>query len=198
MNNLHPPKRPVIAGIAGSASNILDERNGGVVALAEDRVVPVQVRRGHLGDKKLRTVGIWAGVRIGEASSFIEQQVGGNFILKLIPGIARSIACGIAALNHEIRNYAMKNRAVVEGNTVLGDSFDRLPVFGPGGEPDKILHASRCFVWKQRTSHVPYSSFNDRSRLAGRRMVHERLRRRRGLRTRLSPGERGHRKQKRN
>src|ERR1022692_2334025 len=130
-------------------------------------------------DKKLRAIRIWPGIRVGQPSRTIEEQVGGNFILKLVSRIARSVARRVAALNHEIRNHPMKNSPIVERHTMLGDSFDRLPVFGPTGESDEVLHSDRSLVGKQGTSHVSDG----------------RLRRRSGLRTRLSPGERTHKKQ---
>src|SRR5580700_5700301 len=73
MNNLHWTKGFVIAGVGGHVGNLFYQSDAGLVALAEDGVIAVEVRHGHLRDKKLRSVSVWAGVGIGEAAGLVEQ-----------------------------------------------------------------------------------------------------------------------------
>ena len=54
---LHGAKWAVIC-VFSHASNLLNQRHGGFVALAEDGVIAVQRGIGHFSDKKLRSVGI--------------------------------------------------------------------------------------------------------------------------------------------
>jgi hypothetical protein len=43
VNNLHGTKWPVVSGVGGHARDLFDERDGGVVALAEDGVAAAEV-----------------------------------------------------------------------------------------------------------------------------------------------------------
>src|SRR5205823_10893433 len=112
--DLYRSKRPIIAGIAARAGNLLHERDGGIIALAENRVPAVQVRHRDFGDKELRAVRAWAGVCHGKASGTIEGESRNEFIFEAIAGVAGAVAGGISALDHETGNHAMKDRAVVE------------------------------------------------------------------------------------
>src|SRR5580700_8128898 len=72
VNNLHRTKRAVVLRVGGHARNLFDQRDGGLIALPEDGVVPVQVRLGYLRDEELRAIRSRAGVGVGQASGFIE------------------------------------------------------------------------------------------------------------------------------
>src|SRR5450759_1409816 len=84
--------------------------------LAEDCILagePVSVAD---GDEKLRSVGVGAGVGHRQLSSLVEavwRTFG--FVFELVAGAAETGAQRVAALNHEVGDYAMENGAMVKG-----------------------------------------------------------------------------------
>src|SRR5580704_5852432 len=134
VNNLHRTKRTVIAGVGSLVRDLFHQFHAGFITLAEDGVAPVEMRLGDLRDEELRAVGSRTGVGIGESAGLVEQQVGGNLVLEIDPDVARPIAFGIATLDHEVGNHAMKDSPVVERHAMLGGSANRiLPVLRPRG-----------------------------------------------------------------
>src|SRR5580658_4765989 len=119
MGDLHWPEGTVVARVSSHARDLFDEGHGGFVTLTENGVAPVEMRHSYLGDEELRAVRVRAGVRVSQASGLVEQEIRRHLILECVARIARPIAFGIAALNHELRNDAVKNRAVVERLAVL-------------------------------------------------------------------------------
>jgi hypothetical protein len=82
---------------------------------AENCVLARQPGGGRDGDEKLRAVSIGAGIGHGEFPGFIElvrRALG--FVFKLVAGPTHPSSLGIAALDHEVGNYAMENRSIVE------------------------------------------------------------------------------------
>src|SRR6266851_1806463 len=151
-NVLYPyrAERLVVAGVAGHACDLLFQHNTGVVALAEDGVPAVQMWRRDLRDEELRAVRARSGICHGEAAGTVKHQGGYDFVLELVSGIARAIARRIPALDHEVGNYSMKNRAVVKRHAVLCRTADRiLPVLGAVGQADEVGDCFRCFFFKQ-------------------------------------------------
>ena len=100
---------------------------------AEHAVAVVQERRGGHGDKELAPVGIRPGVGHGEDARLRVLELGVELIGKPVPGAATPRAFRIAALDHEIRNHAMKNGAVIE----------RLPRLGSFRQTDEVLDRAR-------------------------------------------------------
>ena len=85
----------------------------GVVALAEKRVMLIEKIRRLLGDEKLAAIRVRPAVGHRQPARTVEIQVGIELIVEQIAGIAHSGSRRIAALNHELRNDAMKDGAVV-------------------------------------------------------------------------------------
>src|ERR1700692_4802259 len=190
MNNLHRTKRPIIPRISRHPGNLLHQRHRCIVALPKDRIATAQMLavRHVLGNKKLRSVRIRPRIRIRQPPRTVEQQIRRDLVLKLISRIASPIALRIATLNHEPRNHSMKNSPIVKRDAVLGNAAHRtLPIFFPGGEPNKVLYPDRSFVREENAGHITRSGLDNRGRLTCRRMVHRRLRRWRSLRARLPP-----------
>ena len=99
------------------------------------------MRRWHFGDEKLRAIGVGTGVGIGQPAGHIEFHVG-KLICHLEAGAAGAIAQRIPALNHEIRDHAMKDGAIVE--RLIAHHFAGLgilPFFGAGRQADKVGYA---------------------------------------------------------
>src|SRR5580704_9665444 len=98
--------------------------------LAEDAVLVVEPRRGGDGDKELAAVGAGAGIGHGEQAVLRMSEVLMEFVAEFVAGAAAASAFGVAALDHEIWNYAVKDRAVVE----------RLAGLSPLSKRDEVLH----------------------------------------------------------
>ena len=102
-------------------------------------VVVVQQRRGRHGDEELAAVGIGPGVGHREHARLGVLQLGVKLVGEFVSGTAAAGALRIAALDHEIRNHAMKNGAVVE----------RLPGLGSFRQADEVLDRARRLVGEQ-------------------------------------------------
>src|SRR4051812_4479068 len=81
--------------------------------VAEDRVLPVQPRRGIGGDdEELTAVGVRAGV--GHRERAAHDLVVVELVLERVAGAAAAGAGGVAALDHEALDHAVEDDAVVE------------------------------------------------------------------------------------
>src|ERR1017187_2530296 len=89
MRDLRRIKWPVVARIGGEAGDLLHQF--GVIALSEDGVFAVQVRRRNFGDKELRTVGVRAAVGHGQATGLVEGQIG-ELVLEVVTRAAATVA----------------------------------------------------------------------------------------------------------
>src|SRR6266581_8682023 len=135
------------------ARDLFDQLDRGRIALAEDGISAVEAGIWNLGDKKLRAIGIPASICVGKASRTVERQAGRGLILEFVTGVPHTIAGGISALNHELRDDAMKDGAIVERHAVLLRVRDRVgPILGPIREPDKIGNADRSFFLIKRAA----------------------------------------------
>src|ERR1700722_10099724 len=103
---------------------------------AEDGVLAGEPAGVGYGDEELAAVGVGAGVRHGELSFFLEAMFGAlGFVGELVAGAAHARAFGVAALDHELRDDAMEDRAIVELVALLAAAG---PVFGTFGEADEV------------------------------------------------------------
>ena len=135
--------------VGGHASDLLDQFDGGVIALAEDGVLAIEAGIGNFSDEELRAVGVGSGVGVGETPGTIEGEHGRSLVLEFVAGIARAIAFGISALNHETGDHAVKDGAIIKWNAVLLGVRDGAgPVFCAAGEADEILDSDRGYLRK--------------------------------------------------
>ena len=126
-------------------------------------------------------------VRVGEAAGTIELQVRRRLVLELVARIADAVAGGVSALNHEFRDHAMKDGAVVKGTPCffrVGNGVG--PVLGALGQADEVGNADGGLFLKQLAVHVAGSGVDDGGWIAGWRCCgdwrsNRRLRRRCGL-----------------
>src|SRR5580700_3616199 len=120
-----------------------------VVALSEDIVVAVEVRRGNLGDEELGAVGVGAAIGHGEATGNVEGEVA-LFVAEGVAGTSGAVAEGIATLDHEVRNHAMKDSTVVKGTVVHGGAVGGiLPVILAGGAADEVVNRDGRLIGKK-------------------------------------------------
>src|SRR5258708_6173122 len=88
------------------------------------------------GDEELRAIGVGAGVGHGEFAGLLEAVLRAlGLVGELVAGAAHAGALGVAALDHELRNHAMEDAAVVELCALLAAA---VPLFGSFGEADKV------------------------------------------------------------
>ena len=139
------------------AGDGLHHGHAGIVALAKERVVLVERRVCLLGDEELAAVGVRPAVCHRQASRPVEVQVGIEFIVEGVARIAHPRACRVAALNHEIRNHAMKGGAVVI-TLVMLDFFRRWvnPVLCALGQPDEVGDSVRRLLLVELASDAAH------------------------------------------
>src|SRR5579864_2529961 len=82
--------------------------------LPKNSVFTIQPIRCDVGDEELAAVGVGAGVGHGERADLVFAGVVAGFVLETVPGTAAAGRGGVAALNHEVGDDAMKDGAVVE------------------------------------------------------------------------------------
>ena len=135
--------------VRGHASDYLDQFHCGVITLAEDGVFAIEAVVGNFSDEELRAVGVGSGIGVGETPGAIEGDSGRSLILEFVAGIARAIAFGISALNHETGDHAVKDGAIIKWNAVLlGVRNGAGPIFCAAREADEILDSNRGYLWK--------------------------------------------------
>src|SRR5690349_10270267 len=82
--------------------------------LPEHGVLAIEPIGDDVGDEELAAVGIGSGVGHGEGADFMLIRIAPGLVLKFIAGSAAAGAGGIAALDHEVGDHAMKHGAVVK------------------------------------------------------------------------------------
>src|ERR1700674_2188291 len=153
--------------VASHACDLLHQRHAGFIALTEDGVAAVQTCIGNFGDEKLRAIGIGTSIRIGHAPRTIELEVGRGFILESIAGVAGSSAHRVATLDHEVRDHAVEDGAVVKRNTVLFLMSDGTgPILGSVSQASEVSHADRSLVREKRAGQFACRGINYSSRPA--------------------------------
>src|SRR4029077_9446348 len=86
----------------------------------EDAVLAGQVGRGValVGDEELRSVRAvavaLAGVGHRELSGLVELQTGGDLVVERVAGVSPTGPLGVAALDHEARDHAVKDQTAVD------------------------------------------------------------------------------------
>ncbi len=100
--------------VAGHLRNLLDD----VIAFhhfTENRMPVVEMRSRRHGDEELAAVGVRAGVRHRQDAGFRVLQRRMELIRELVARAAGARSLGASTLDHEVRNHAMEDDAVVEG-----------------------------------------------------------------------------------
>src|SRR5579872_7620726 len=143
MNNLDWTKRSIILRISRHPGDLLYQLHCSLVALSEDRIAAVQMWHRHFSNKELRPIRVRSGIRIRQSPRAIEGQIGRNFIFEFISRIAGPIANWISSLNHEVRNHAMENCAVIKRDPMLSHALHGLPILGSSSKANKIRDSNR-------------------------------------------------------
>ena len=158
-----------VIGVTTHARNLLHQGDAGLIALTEQGVSAVQAGIRNLGNEELGAVGAGTGVGIGQASGAVELHGRRGFVLELKTNVAAPAAGGISTLNHEIRNHAVEDGAVVERDAVLLSVRDGIgPVFGALGEADEIGDSDGSNVRKQGASELARGGLDDGGGTGGR------------------------------
>src|SRR6185312_8660835 len=104
----------------------------------------------------------------GQAAWLVKKQVRTQLIVKGKADVTGARSRWIAALDHEIRDSAMKNHAVVKRLAVHGlAGFWIFPVLFPGGKADEVGHSFRRLFGKQFTFEVTRGGVDDSSWIWG-------------------------------
>ena len=117
--------------------------------LTKDRVAVVQPGSEGRGYEKLTAVGVGAGIGHGQNAFFGKAEAGIEFVLKFATpeGLPTSAgACGIATLNHEIRNDPVENNAVI------------IALFDQSAE---VFHSFRGLIRKQTNANTALIGFQN-------------------------------------
>src|SRR5580704_2862500 len=135
-----------VLGAARDLGNLLHH----LIALdhfAENAVLVVEPGRGGNGDKELAAVGAGAGIGHGEQAVPGMIEVLMKFVGEFVAGAAAAGAFGVAALDHEIRNDAVEDGAIVE----------RLAGLGSLGERDEVLYSEWSLVGEKLDLEASFS-----------------------------------------
>jgi hypothetical protein len=117
----------------------------------------VEVRRRSERDEELSAVGVRSSVRHREDASLVVPQLGVKLVGEVIAGAADTLTKRIAALNHELVDDAMKNRAVVVGFVHFLIRAWIAPLLGAFRQPDKILDRSRHLLIEQPHGEISFT-----------------------------------------
>ena len=153
--------------VAFDAGDLCDELHSVGVALAEDRVLAVELRYGDFGDEELGAVGAsarwaWAGVGHGKATGLVEADGWVDLVLEEITGIAGSGALPVPALDHEARDNAVEGGGVVIG--LAADFFESVgvgPVFGAFSEADEVGDSNGGLLVVELAGEAAHGGIND-------------------------------------
>src|SRR5215831_13881158 len=85
-----------------------------------------------------------------------------EFVGKLVTGSTDATALRAAALDHELRNHAVKNQSVVERPLLFLPGFFVSEFLCPFGQPDKIGHRLRRLFLKQPRHNISLRGLKNR------------------------------------
>ncbi len=89
----------------------------------------------------------WLPLVLGPALGLLEAVFGAlGFVGELVAGAAHAGAFGVAALDHELRDDAVEDGAVVELRAFLAAA---VPVFGAFGEADEVGYGDGCVLLEE-------------------------------------------------
>src|SRR5579863_8527543 len=125
---------------------------------AKNGVLVIEPGRRRYGDEKLASVRARAGVGHRELSRFVMPQGGVKFVAEAIARIAGSRPERTPALNHELRNHAMENEAVVKRTLHFLSGLRILEFLRAFREADEIRDRLRGFLFKQADHDGPLRS----------------------------------------
>src|SRR5258708_546541 len=112
------------------------------------------------GDEELRAIGVGAGVGHGEFAGLLEAVLRAlGLVGDLVAGAAHAGAFGVAALDHELRNHAMEDGAVIELGTLLAAA---VPLFGAFGEADEVGYGVGRVLFEELTDDGAFGGFECR------------------------------------
>ena len=114
--------------------------------LAEHSVLSIQPRSRDVGDEELAAVGVWTGVGHREDPWGLMLEGTVDFVLELVARTSAARAGGISALNHKVRDDAVKRNPVVETT---------------GGQVEEIGAGQGDFAGEESSFDVAFGGFED-------------------------------------
>src|SRR5580692_2162597 len=129
--------------------------------VAENGVAVIEVRRGCHSDEKLAAVGAWARVGHRKFSGLRMTKAGVKFVGKVVARAAAAVALRTSALNHKVRNHAVKDQAVVIRTLFFLSADGVLEFLGAFSETNKVFNGLRGLFFKQSANDVAHGSFKN-------------------------------------
>src|SRR5581483_3787823 len=128
-----------------------------------DRMLACQPGCWSNRDKELRTVGIRAGVCHCQLALLVERMWRAlRLILKFIAWPAESCSSRISALNHEVRNHPMEDRAVIQPVAAFLAANRMRPLPLALGKLNKIGDRLRGLFLEQTADNRPFARIKNR------------------------------------
>jgi hypothetical protein len=109
---------------------------------------------GGLGDEELRAVGVGPGVGHGQVAGPVEAARAAHLVLELVAGAAPAGPERVAALDHEVGDDPVEDRALVERAVLLGPGPRVTPDPLAGGQADEVLDGLGGGVREQADADV--------------------------------------------
>src|SRR5215467_13437031 len=131
--------------------------------LAENRMVAGKPGRGGHGDKKLASVGSGPGIRHGQFAGLVEFMRGAlGLVLEFVSRAAHAGAAGIAALDHEVGNHAVKNSAAIKRSGAALPAHAVLPWAIAFGQINEVLGGDGSIFVKQAANDLAFTGVKHR------------------------------------
>src|SRR5438445_4291548 len=129
--------------------------------LAKNGVLVVEPRCRSNGDEKLAAVGIGPGIGHGKLAGFGMLQRRMKFVGEFIAWPAHAGTVRAASLNHEIRNDAVEDEAVIERALFFLSGFFVGEFPGAFSETDKVFDSFGGFFFQQFDDDVALRGFEN-------------------------------------
>src|SRR5215472_17464989 len=129
--------------------------------LAKNGVPIVKPRRCRHGDEKLAAVGVRAGVGHGKKARFGMLQRGTKLISELVAWPTHPAAVRATALNHELRDDAVKTQPVIERPLFLLACLFVGEFLRAFSQPHEIGYRFGCFFLIQPYDNIPLLSLKN-------------------------------------
>src|ERR1700722_965132 len=126
--------------------------------LPEDGVLVVEPGRTRARDERTAPPRAGPGVGHGQLPGLVVAQILMELVAKAVAWIAGTRSKGTSALNHELRNHAMENKAVVKRALHFLPRLRVLEFLGALGQADEIPDRLRRFLFEQADDDRPLRS----------------------------------------
>ncbi len=156
----------LVSAIAANASYLRYELNT-LDDFSKNRMVIIEPRGGHFGNKELGSICIRTGIRHGKHAAGIMAQFSIEFIAESIPGTTGTGTEGATALNHKVWNDAMETNSIIKRtlNSFAGMCIGERNL--TSGQPNEIFNSIGNEVFIKFSDHIAHGRFKTGIELSG-------------------------------